>query len=97
MEPNSGYCGHFKGEVEHGLRAVALATMTDAVEAPIRYVVAGEKAVFYPADRERSYWPGEEHRVAIADMRARTADLALERNGSGGFSLRLVMRKDSNS
>jgi hypothetical protein len=55
--------------------------MTDSVEAAIRYVVAGEKAVFYPADRERSYWPVEEHRVAIADMRARTADLALERNG----------------
>lgn len=30
--------------------------MTDPVEVPIRYVVAGEKAVFYPADRERSYW-----------------------------------------
>ena len=28
-----------------------------AVEAVIRYVVAGEKAIFYPADRERSYWP----------------------------------------
>jgi hypothetical protein len=55
--------------------------MTEPVEASIRYVVAGEKAVFYPADRERSYWPVEEHRVSIADMRARTADLALERNG----------------
>jgi hypothetical protein len=55
--------------------------MTDAVEAPIRYVVAGERAVFYPADRERSYWPVDEHRVAIADMRARVTDLALERNG----------------
>jgi len=55
--------------------------MTDPVEASIRYVVAGEKAVFYPGDRERSYWPGEEHRVPIADMRTRAADLALERNG----------------
>jgi hypothetical protein len=55
--------------------------MTDPVEAPIRYVVAGEKAVFYPADRERSYWPVEEHRVSITDMRTRAADLALERNG----------------
>jgi hypothetical protein len=55
--------------------------MTDAVEASIRYVVAGEKAVFYPGDRERSYWPGEEHRVRITDMRTRAADLALERNG----------------
>ena len=55
--------------------------MTDPVEASIRYVVAGEKAVFYPSDRERSYWPVEEHRMSIADMRSRTADLALERNG----------------
>jgi hypothetical protein len=55
--------------------------MADAVEAAIRYVVAGEKAIFYPADRERSYWPPEEHRVSIADMRAQAADLALERNG----------------
>jgi hypothetical protein len=55
--------------------------MSDPVEAPIRYVVAGERAVFYPADRERSYWPVEEHRMSIADMRTRAADLALERNG----------------
>jgi len=52
-----------------------------AIDAVIRYVVAGEKAVFYPADRERSYWPGEEHRVRIQSMRAQVSDLALERNG----------------
>ncbi len=52
-----------------------------AVEAVIRYVVAGEKAIFYAADRERSYWPPEEHRVSIADMRPHAPDLALERNG----------------
>jgi hypothetical protein len=33
------------------------------VDATIRYVIAGEKAVFYPTDRERSYWPAEEHRA----------------------------------
>ena len=55
--------------------------MADAVEAPIRYVVPGEKAIFYPADRERSYWPVEEHRVSIGNMRARAANLSLERNG----------------
>jgi hypothetical protein len=51
------------------------------VEALIRYVVAGEKAVFYPTDRERSYWPAEEHRVRVQNMRPRTAELSLERNG----------------
>ena len=52
-----------------------------AVEAVIRYVVAGEKAIFYAADRERSYWPPEEHRVSIANMRPHATDLGLERNG----------------
>lgn len=53
----------------------------DAIEATIRYVVPGEKAVFYPTDRERSYWPPEEHRVRIANMRPHTGELSLERNG----------------
>src|SRR5882724_10065354 len=57
-----------------------LAAEASGVDAVIRYVVAGEKAVFYPADRERSYWPGEEHRVRIQSMRAQVSDLALERN-----------------
>ena len=51
------------------------------VEAIIRYVVPGEKAVFYPTERERSYWPGEEHRVRIESMRPQAEELALERNG----------------
>ncbi|MEJ1962383.1 MAG: CmcJ/NvfI family oxidoreductase [Gammaproteobacteria bacterium] len=51
------------------------------VEAVIRYVVPGEKAVFYPTDRERSYWPAEEHKVRIESMRPRARELALERNG----------------
>jgi hypothetical protein len=52
-----------------------------AVEAVIRYVVPGEKAIFYPADRERSYWPAVEHRVHIESMRPHANELALERNG----------------
>jgi len=51
------------------------------VEAVIRYVVPGEKAVFYPSDRERSYWPAEEHQVRIESMRPHVGSLALERNG----------------
>jgi hypothetical protein len=51
------------------------------VEAVIRYVVPGEKAVFYPTDRERSYWPAEEHRVRIESMRPHVGELDLERNG----------------
>jgi hypothetical protein len=51
------------------------------VEAVIRYVVPGEKAFFYPADRERSYWPAVEHRMRIESMRPHVSELALERNG----------------
>ncbi len=51
------------------------------VEAVIRYVVPGEKAIFYPADRDRSYWPAVEHRMRIASMRPQASELALERNG----------------
>ncbi|HVY82743.1 MAG TPA: CmcJ/NvfI family oxidoreductase [Steroidobacteraceae bacterium] len=54
---------------------------SDGLEATIRYVVAGEKAVFYPTDRERSYWPAEEHRVRIANLRRHIGELSLERNG----------------
>src|SRR4051794_4264537 len=80
MDPNSGCYGHCNGELDP-LRTAALTMMSDSVEALIRYVVAGERAVFYPSDRERSYWPVEDHRLPIANMRARVADLALERNG----------------
>jgi hypothetical protein len=52
-----------------------------AVEASIRYVVAGEKATFYPSDRARSYWPPDEHRMRIENMRPRVGQLSLERNG----------------
>lgn len=51
------------------------------VTASMKYVVRGEKATFYAGDRERSYWPGEEHRVVVHDARPELGELALERNG----------------
>jgi hypothetical protein len=57
------------------------AAETSGIDAVIRYVVPGEKAIFYPGERERSYWPPEEHRVRIESMRPRVNELALERNG----------------
>jgi len=51
------------------------------VEAKIRYVVAGEKAVFYPTDREKSYWPAEEHVMPVTSMRPGAGALSLEKNG----------------
>ncbi len=52
-----------------------------SVETSIRYVVAGEKSVFYAADRARSYWPADEHRVRIHSMRPEAEQLAIDRNG----------------
>ncbi len=54
---------------------------TTNVTATMKYVVRGEKATFYAGDRERSYWPGEEHAVTIHDLRPHRAELSLERNG----------------
>ena len=47
----------------------------------LRHVKRGEKSTFYAGDRERSYWPGEDHQVTIHDMRPIRDELALERNG----------------
>lgn len=51
------------------------------IRATIRYVVKGEKAIFYPADRERSYWPPEDHEMTITDARPLRDELSVARNG----------------
>ncbi|WP_305097725.1 CmcJ/NvfI family oxidoreductase [Croceibacterium aestuarii] len=55
--------------------------MTYDVEATMKYIVRGEKATFHPGDRDKSYWPGDEHTVTIHDIRPEIDELALERNG----------------
>lgn len=52
-----------------------------AIRAQIRYVVKGEKAIFYPADRERSYWPPDDHEMTITDARPFRRELSIARNG----------------
>jgi hypothetical protein len=58
-----------------------LMNQLDSVDAPIKYVVAGETAVFYATDREKSYWPVDEHIMRIENMRPYVDDLSLEKNG----------------
>jgi hypothetical protein len=60
---------------------VGVAAEAGAIDVVIPYVVAGESAIFYPGDRERSYWPVEEHTVAMRDARAVSGQLALEKTG----------------
>lgn len=56
-------------------------TATRDVTAIMKYVVRGEKSTFYAGERDKSYWPGEEHRVTIHDMRPIRAALSFDRNG----------------
>lgn len=56
-------------------------TLVCDVTGTMKYVVRGEKATFYAGDRDRSYWPGEEHQVVFHDLRPELGELALERNG----------------
>lgn len=51
------------------------------VEATIRYIVRGEKATFYAGDREKSYWPGEDHKAIIHDLRPEADEFSFDRNG----------------
>jgi hypothetical protein len=65
------------------MEAQGLKSEAPAVEATIKYVVAGEKAIFVPTDRAKSYWPVEEHVMRIESMRplSERGVLALEKNG----------------
>jgi hypothetical protein len=51
------------------------------IRATIRYVVKGEKTIFYPADRDRSYWPADEREMTLTDMRPFQQELTIARNG----------------
>jgi len=51
------------------------------IKVPIRYVVKGERAVFYAAERDRSYWPGDDHEVVITDLRSLDTVPNIRRNG----------------
>lgn len=55
--------------------------ITCDVAATIRYVVRGEKATFHAGDREKSYWPGDDRRVTVHDMRPEAGELSFARNG----------------
>ncbi len=51
------------------------------IKAAIRYVVKGERSIFYPADRDKSYWPAEEHEMTLTDARPFQQELTIARNG----------------
>ncbi len=44
-------------------------------------MVKGERSIFYPADREKSYWPPEDHPMTLTDMRPLQQQMTIARNG----------------
>ena len=56
-------------------------TVVCNVETTMKYVVRGEKSTFHPGEREKSYWPVDERRVTIHDVRPIIDQLSFERNG----------------
>ena len=51
------------------------------IKATIRYVVKGERAIFYASERDKSYWPGDDHEVLVTDLRSLDELPSIERNG----------------
>jgi hypothetical protein len=58
-----------------------LAVKAHQIKATIRYVVKGERAIFYASERDKSYWPGDDHEVLITDVRSLAAAPSIEDNG----------------
>lgn len=58
-----------------------MATEPPSIETTIPYVRAGERQIFYPTDRARSYMPFEDRTVRIHDVRPIAGELSLDRNG----------------
>jgi len=56
-------------------------TTSPSFETNVTYVKPGERVIFYPTERHKSYWPKEEHRVPMHDMRAIREHLSFDRNG----------------
>jgi hypothetical protein len=57
------------------------ALLPNQVQTSIHYVVKGESTIFYPGDRDKSYWPGEDHTVTVTDMRPLKEELSVAKNG----------------
>ena len=56
-------------------------TIVCDVRTTMKYVVRGEKATFHPGERDKSYWPVDEHEVTIHDVRPVRSSLSFDRNG----------------
>jgi hypothetical protein len=51
------------------------------VEAKIKFVKPGERAIFYPTDRSKSYMPFDDYDVRIGDVRPIAGELSMAKNG----------------
>jgi len=62
------------------------------INATIRYVVKGESAIFYPADRKKSYWPPDDHLMTVTDARPFRDQLSVAANGFALLQHRSAVR-----
>jgi len=62
---------------------MTMPTQSHHANTKIQYVVKGEHTIFYPGDREKSYWPGEFHDVQVIDIHslAESEKPTVEKNG----------------
>lgn len=55
--------------------------MPTSIRTPIHYVVKGESTIFYPGDREKSHWPGEDHETTVFNLRCVDTPPTVKDNG----------------
>lgn len=60
---------------------IAVDERPGTIETKINFVIPGEKVIFYPTERTRSYMPFEEHAVRIGDARACADELSFDVSG----------------
>jgi hypothetical protein len=62
-------------------QAADIRTNPHTIRTTIRYVVKGESAIFHAGEREKSYWPPDDHEMIVTDARPLRDTLSIERNG----------------
>lgn len=62
-------------------QAASTGEIPRTIRTTIRYVVKGESAIFYPGQREKSWWPPDDREVTVTDARPLRQQLDIARNG----------------
>jgi hypothetical protein len=74
IDPAAGYK---KGHV----MTVAIPAAPRQITTDIRYVVKGERSIYCPGEREKTYWPRDDRPMTLTDMRPLQGQITIARNG----------------